>query len=60
MALFGGFSGSAYGQGAHKVSGTVTSVVDGETLSGVNILVKGTSTRTFTDANGEYSLSVSS
>ncbi len=60
VALFGGISSSAYGQGAHEVNGTVTSAMDGETLPGVNISVKGTSAGTSTDANGEYSLTVSS
>jgi TonB-linked SusC/RagA family outer membrane protein len=37
------------------VSGIVTSV-DGESLPGVNILVKGTSTGTVTDADGKFSI----
>ncbi|GAA5520294.1 TonB-dependent receptor [Aliifodinibius salicampi] len=60
VALFGGISVNAFGQGAQEVSGTVTSAADGETLPGVNISVKGTSTGTSTDASGEYSLTVSS
>jgi TonB-dependent starch-binding outer membrane protein SusC len=42
------------------VSGTVTSVEDGSPLPGVNVIVKGTTTGTATDANGKYSLSVPS
>jgi TonB-linked SusC/RagA family outer membrane protein len=42
------------------VSGTVTDAQTGETLPGVNILVKGTSTGTVTDSVGHYSLSISS
>jgi TonB-linked SusC/RagA family outer membrane protein len=42
------------------VSGTVTDAQTGETLPGVNILVKGTSSGTATDNKGHYSLSVPS
>jgi TonB-linked SusC/RagA family outer membrane protein len=40
------------------VSGTVTSSSDGEGLPGINILVKGTSTGTVTDLDGNYSIEV--
>jgi len=40
------------------VRGTVTSSEDGQPLPGVTILVKGTTTGTTTDIDGEYSLSV--
>lgn len=43
-----------------KVSGTVTDGQSGETLPGVNILVKGTTTGTSTDSIGHYELNVSS
>lgn len=42
------------------ISGTVTDAQSGETLPGVNILVKGTSTGASTDQNGNYELTVSS
>lgn len=42
------------------VSGKVTSADNGSPLPGVNILLKGTSTGTVTDHNGEYSLKVPS
>jgi TonB-linked SusC/RagA family outer membrane protein len=42
------------------VSGKVTSVEDGSTLPGVNVILKGTSTGTSTDVNGNYSLTVPS
>lgn len=42
------------------VSGTVTDAESGETLPGVNITVKGTTTGTATDSEGVYSLSVPS
>lgn len=42
------------------VSGNVTSGEDGSPLPGVNILVKGTSSGTITDANGDYSIGISS
>ncbi|MDX1636394.1 MAG: TonB-dependent receptor [Balneolaceae bacterium] len=42
------------------ISGTVTDQTDGTTLPGVNILVKGTTMGTTTNAEGNYSLNVSS
>ncbi|HLR31955.1 MAG TPA: SusC/RagA family TonB-linked outer membrane protein [Fodinibius sp.] len=42
------------------ISGTVTDAQSGETLPGVNILVKGTSTGASTDANGAFELTVES
>lgn len=44
----------------HKVSGTVTDAVSGETLPGVNVIIKGTSTGTSTNLDGKYELVVSS
>lgn len=43
-----------------RVTGTVTDAASGETMPGVNVLVKGTSTGTATDINGEYQLMVES
>jgi TonB-linked SusC/RagA family outer membrane protein len=43
-----------------RVTGTVTSQEDGETLIGVNILIKGTSSGTITDFEGNYELNVPS
>jgi TonB-linked SusC/RagA family outer membrane protein len=43
-----------------KVQGTVTDAQSGETLPGVNILVKGTTTGASTDQNGQYELTVPS
>lgn len=40
------------------VSGKVTSTEDGSALPGVNVLVKGTTTGTVTDADGNYRLSL--
>jgi TonB-linked SusC/RagA family outer membrane protein len=40
------------------VSGRVTSAEDGSALPGVNVLVKGTTAGTVTDANGDYSVDV--
>lgn len=42
------------------VSGKVTSLDDGSTLPGVNVILKGTSTGTVTDIDGNYKLSVPS
>ena len=41
------------------ISGTVTDDEDGGALPGVNVVVKGTTTGTVTDVEGNYSLSVS-
>ncbi|MFN9500407.1 MAG: SusC/RagA family TonB-linked outer membrane protein [Chryseotalea sp.] len=46
-----------YGQ-ERQVSGKVTATEDGSALPGVNVVVKGTSTGTVTDANGFYKISV--
>jgi iron complex outermembrane receptor protein len=41
------------------VTGTVTSADDGTPVPGVNILEKGTSNGTVSDADGKYSINVS-
>ena len=53
------FAFSAWAQ-ERTVAGTVTSIEDGTSLPGVNVLLKGTTTGTSTDADGRYSLSVPS
>lgn len=40
------------------VTGKVTAAEDGSSLPGVNVLVKGTTSGTITDANGSYSISL--
>jgi len=40
------------------ITGTVTSVEDGTTLPGVNVIVKGTSQGTVTDIDGNYRINV--
>ena len=42
-----------------NVSGTITDSSDGSALPGVNVLIKGTTTGTITDADGNYNLSIS-
>src|SRR5690349_7860077 len=49
---------SAYAQ-ERVVTGKVTSTEDGAALPGVNVLVKGTTQGTVTDAGGTYSITVS-
>ena len=44
----------------HQVAGVVTDADDGESLPGVNIVVKGTNTGTATRSNGAYSLTAPS
>jgi len=51
------FSVSAWAQ-ERTVSGKVTSETDGSELPGVSILIKGTTTGTVTDVNGDYRLTV--
>jgi len=41
-----------------KIQGKVTSKTDGETIPGVNILIKGTTSGTTTDINGDYFIEV--
>ena len=41
-----------------RITGTVTSMEDGSTLPGVNVVVKGTTTGTITDIDGQYVLNV--
>src|SRR5690554_1415822 len=43
-----------------EVTGTVTSSDNSETLPGVNILIKGTTTGAVTDLNGNFSITVPS
>ena len=40
------------------VTGTVTSALEGEPLIGVNVLIKGTSSGTVTDLEGNYSITI--
>ena len=47
----------AFGQ--TSISGNVTDAVSGESLAGVNIIVKGRVIGTITDTNGDFSLNVS-
>ena len=44
---------------SRTVSGKITSIDDGSALPGVNVVVKGTTTGTITDIDGEYELELS-
>jgi TonB family protein len=44
--------------GVTKVTGRVTSAEDGSGLPGVNVVIKGTSTGTVTDINGNYQIEI--
>src|SRR5690606_18743129 len=57
--LFVLLSQAAYAQD-RSVSGRVTSAEDGEPMPGVNVVLKGTTTGTVTDVDGNYRLSVPS
>src|SRR6266705_1154644 len=52
------FTSMAWAQ-TRTVSGKVTSAEDGTSLPGVNVVVKGTSNGTTTNAEGIYNLSIS-
>ena len=54
--LFILFVNTAFAQN-FTVKGKITDVTTGETLVGVSVVIKGTTTGTQTDANGEFSLS---
>lgn len=60
--LLTGFSGISHAadteQGTIRVSGSVTSASDGLALPGVSIVVKGTTTGTVTNVDGDYSINV--
>ena len=45
-----------YAQAQNVITGTITDTVTGEGLPGVNVLIKGTTTGTVTDFDGNYSL----
>src|SRR6187551_1914517 len=49
-----------YSQAQQSVSGTVKDKATGETVPGVNVVVKGTTTGTITDGDGKFSLQVPS
>ncbi|NJO00994.1 MAG: hypothetical protein HC880_04230, partial [Bacteroidia bacterium] len=49
--------GSVYAQ-EKILSGVVTDAADGSPIPGVSIVVKGTTTGTITDQNGQYTLRV--
>lgn len=62
LLLVSGFvlmSSLVWAQG-RTITGKVTASEDGSPLPGVNVLVKGTTTGTVTDANGSYTVSVPS
>lgn len=59
LVAAGLFSTLTYAQ-SRTVKGKVTSTEDGSSLPGVNITVKGTSTGTITDVDGNYSINVPS
>ncbi len=58
--IVGFFLIAASAPAQETITGTVTDGQSGEALPGVNILVKGTSTGTSTDAQGAYELTVES
>ena len=49
---------SFQGYGQQVVTGTVTNTENGDSLPGVNVLVKGTTQGTVTDVDGKYSIEV--
>ncbi|HMG88473.1 MAG TPA: carboxypeptidase-like regulatory domain-containing protein, partial [Chryseolinea sp.] len=59
LVVFFVFAAGLANAQSKTVTGTVTSADDGSGLPGVNVLEKGTSNGTVTDANGAYSINVS-
>jgi TonB-linked SusC/RagA family outer membrane protein len=57
LAIFCSFSFALMAQ-TKTISGVVTSAEDKESLIGVSVMIKGTSTGTVTDINGKYTISV--
>lgn len=57
--VFALFSNESWAQ-ERTISGNVTSVEDGTTMPGVNVVLKGTTNGTITDVDGNYKLSVPS
>ncbi len=59
IVLFVFVGTSALWAQARVITGTVTSAVEGEgPITGVSVVVKGTTVGTITDVNGNYSVSV--
>lgn len=52
------FLGAAVGLAQHTVTGTVTDAENGEPLIGANVLIKGTSSGTITDIDGNFTVEV--
>lgn len=52
--LLSGFSLYSQNLATVKVSGKVTDITNGERLTGVNVVIKGTQTGSITDVNGKY------
>jgi TonB-dependent SusC/RagA subfamily outer membrane receptor len=59
MCVFAMSTMSLYAQ-ERIISGRITSGRDGSPVPGVNVVVKGTTTGVFSDANGEYKLALNS
>ena len=57
LAIFCSLSIALFAQ-TKSISGVVKSAEDGETLVGVNVMVKGTTTGTITNIDGRYTLTV--
>jgi hypothetical protein len=54
-----GSTRAIYGASNNMVSGRVVASEDGSAIPGVNVMIKGTTIGTVTDANGQYSLALS-
>jgi hypothetical protein len=59
LLLFIGFCLALFSNAQTTITGTVVDSGNGEALVGVNVIIKGTTTGTITDANGKYSIETS-
>jgi TonB-linked SusC/RagA family outer membrane protein len=59
LVIFSVLLGNTYAQ-SRRITGKVTSAADGSPLPGVNVIIKGTTAGTATDADGNYAMDVSS
>jgi len=58
IIIFFGIGHNIFAQGFRKITGTVISATDNMPIPGANVVIKGTTTGTITDANGKFSFDI--